>query len=482
MNFLEKNVSASAAHSLDTALARMKRAHLDAGPASEQLRRDRIDRTIQLLVDHHAALADAVSADFGNRSRQQTLLADVGSSLGALRYNREHLAEWMQPVPQAAPFPGVEAHLYHQALGVVGIVSPWNFPITLAFSPLAAIFAAGNRAMLKPSELTPRTSALIAELVAARFDADEFTVVLGDAAVGAAFTALPFDHLIFTGSTRVGRHVMRAAAENLVPVTLELGGKSPVPVSRSADLRSTAERLLTVKTFNAGQICISPDYVFLPHEMVDDFVAAAQHCIGRMYPTLKDNPDFTSIINPANFDRLQGHLADARDKGARVIEINPAGEDLSDREARKIAPTLILDATDDMLVLQEEIFGPILPIKTYTSFDEVIAYVNSRPKPLAAYYFGSDAAEIQRFTERTSSGALVVNDAMTHVFVEALPFGGVGASGMGAYHGIHGFRTFSHAKPVLTQSPGAESNLPMRAPYGDLVQAVISGQLQGEGT
>ncbi|AVU77526.1 coniferyl aldehyde dehydrogenase [Pseudomonas rhizophila] len=461
------------AEQLTATLARMKQAHLVDGPASLELRRDRLDRAIALLLDNRDAIVAAVSADFGNRSREQTLLSDIGGSVASLKHCREHLAEWMQAQSHPSPFPGSEARVEYQPLGVVGVISPWNFPIVLAFGPLASIFAAGNRAMLKPSELTPRTSALMGELIARYFDENELTTVLGDAEVGALFSAQPFDHLIFTGGTAVARHIMRAASDNLVPVTLELGGKSPVLVSRSADLATVVQRVMTVKTFNAGQICLAPDYVLLPEECLEDFVAEAVRFVGAMYPSLHSNPDYTSIINPRNFDRLQGYLVDASAKGARLIEINPAQEDLGDRQTRKIAPTLVLNATEQMQVLREEIFGPLLPIKTYRDFATAIDYVNGQPRPLAAYYFGEDAGERQQVLERTTSGGVVINDVMSHVVFEALPFGGVGHSGMGAYHGVYGFRTFSHAKAVVVQSPVGESNLAMRAPYGAMIHGLL---------
>ncbi|EPA99353.1 coniferyl aldehyde dehydrogenase [Pseudomonas sp. G5(2012)] len=478
MSILGKNDAAVTAEEILNAVERMKQAHTQNGPPGVELRIDRLDRAIRLLLENSAALAEAISADFGNRSHQQSLLADVGSSVAALKHCREHLEKWMQAEDYVAPFPGVQTQVQYQPLGLVGIISPWNFPVILAFGPLAGVLAAGNRAMLKPSELTPRTSALIAELIDRYFDEDEITVVLGDKEVGALFSEQPFDHLVFTGSTPVGKLIMDAAAKNLVPVTLELGGKSPVMISRSASIKTAVERIFTVKTFNAGQICLAPDYVLIPEESLDDFVALAQEFVEGMYPTLKANSDYTSIINTRNFHRLQNYLSDAKEKGARVIEINPAAEDLSDEAVRKIAPTLVVNVTSQMQVLHEEIFGPILPVVTYKDFGAVIDYVNSRPRPLAAYYFGEDAAERQLVLERTTSGAVVVNDVMTHVFIDDLPFGGVGYSGMGAYHGIQGFRNFSHAKTVLLQSSGGESNLPMRAPHRDVIKGVIDYLLQ----
>src|SRR3990167_7936134 len=389
MSILGHQTAAVSAEQLAAALAAMKQAHLAEGPASLELRRDRLDRAIALLLDNREEIVAAVSADFGNRSREQTLLSDIAGSVASLKHCREHLAEWMQSDAHQAPFPGCEARVDYQPLGVVGVISPWNFPIVLAFGPLASIFAAGNRAMLKPSELTPCTSALLAELIARYFDANELSTVLGSAEVGALFSAQPFDHLIFTGGAPA-----------------ELGGKAPVLVSRSADLATVVQRVMTVKTFNAGQICLAPDYVLLPEEALDDFVAEAVRFVSEMYPTLRSNPDYTSIINPRHFNRLHSYLADAQAKGARLLEINPAQEDLSDRETRKIAPTLVLDARDEMQVLREEIFGPLLPIKTYRDFAEAIDYVNARPRPLAAYFFGEDADERQQGLERTTPGAL----------------------------------------------------------------------------
>lgn len=458
----------------------MKNAHIEAGPASAALRRDRLARAATLLSQHHAELAAAISADYGQRSPYQSLVADVMSSIAALRHAQDHVEAWMRPDEQVPPAPGMQARVAYQPLGVVGIISPWNFPLNLAFSPLAGVFAAGNRALLKPSELTPRTSALLADLVSRTFDPLELDVVLGDAAAGQAFSAQAFDHLIFTGSTSVGRHVMRAAAEHLVPVTLELGGKSPVLIDTDADIATAVERVLTVKTFNVGQICIAPDYVLLPERARDAFVAHARAFIARILPTLRDNPDYTAIISERHYQRLLHLLDDARAQGASVLSLAPDGEPHADAATRKLAPTLVLDPTDAMQVMQEEIFGPILPIMTYQDPADALAYINAHPRPLAAYYFGNDAARQQWFLERTTSGAAVINDVMTHASIESVPFGGVGPSGTGAYHGIHGFRRFSHARAVVVQSAEGTSNLRLRAPYADKqrqVQALLASHV-----
>ena len=453
-------------------VAAMKQAHLSDGPADAEQRRDRLARAERLLSDNRAQLESAIRADYGHRSPYQTLATDVLAPIKSMRHAREQLEHWMRPEAQDAGMPGVQARVEYQPLGVVGIISPWNFPINLSFGPLAGVFAAGNRALLKPSELTPRTSDLLAEQIPRYFDALEFGVVLGDAEVGAAFTAQPFDHLIYTGSTAVGRLVMRAASENLVPVTLELGGKSPVLVDVDADIKIVAERVLTSKTFNAGQICIAPDYVLLPPSAREAFIEHARAFVAATYPDLGSNTDYTAVVNDRHFQRLQVLLDDAQAKGATVISLAPDGEADADPATRLLAPTLVLDPDDTMRVMQEQIFGPVLPLVNCPDLDHAIDYVNAHPRPLAAYYFGSDATRQKRFTERTTSGAAVINDTLIHAFIEDLPFGGIGPSGIGAYHGIHGFRRFSHAKAVVMQSPDGTSSLALRAPYADKQKAV----------
>lgn len=453
-------------------LRAMQRQQAVTGPADAALRQDRLLRAARLLGEHRTALVGAIGADFGHRSAYQSLAADIATTLNTLRHAAAHVSAWMEPEVPAAPAPGMTTRIERQPLGVVGIVSPWNFPVNLAFGPLADVLAAGNTAMLKPSELTPRTSELLAELIARYFDPMEIGIVLGDAEVGAAFTRLPFDHLVFTGSTAVGRHVMRAAAENLVPVTLELGGKSPVVVGPDADMAVVAARTLTVKTFNAGQICLAPDYMLVPEGKQTQLIAAAQAFMAEAFPSIRDNPDYTAIISSGHYRRLLGLLDDARQKGAHIISLAPAGEPAFDAGTRKIAPHLILDATDDMTIMQEEIFGPLLPLRRCDTDEEAIAYVNAHPRPLAAYYFGDTPAAQHHFSTRTTSGALVINDIMSHVSIETLPFGGVGASGIGAYHGIHGFMRFTHNKAVVIQNRNGASGLRLRAPYADKLTAL----------
>ncbi len=466
-----------------TLLERQRQAQLAEGEVSAATRRERIDRAIGILVDHGDALAEAMRQDFGHRSVHQSMFTDIAGSVGPLKHARKHLEKWMKPEKRRAEMPfgllGARAWIEHQPLGVVGVISPWNFPVQLTFGPLAGIFAAGNRCMIKPSEFTPLTSELMRELFHAAFDDDEVAVVTGGPDTGAAFASLPFDHLLFTGATSVARHVMRAAADNLVPVTLELGGKSPVILGRSADLQKATDRLMMGKMLNAGQICLAPDYVMVPDDRVEAFVESSRRSVAKMFPTLLDNPDYTSIINERHYDRLSGYIEDARAKGATVTEINPANEDFRQQPNRKMPPTLILDPSEEMQVMQEEIFGPLLPVKGYSKVEETIAYVNDHPRPLGLYYFGSDADEQRKVLSRTTSGGVTVNDVIMHVAQEDLPFGGVGPSGMGAYHGRDGFQTFSHRKSVYRQTGlDLAGMVGITPPWGDKMLKLVRSQIK----
>lgn len=465
-------------------LAAQRAAWLAEGLPSAAVRKDRLARAIGLLKSHGDQLVEAMRADFGHRSVHQSMMTDIAGSIGPLRHAQQHLETWMRPEKRkVGPFPlnllGARARVEFQPLGVVGVISPWNFPVNLTFSPLAGILAAGNRCMIKPSEFTPATSAVMAEIFPTAFDDNEIAVITGGAATGAAFAALPFDHLLFTGATSVARHVMRAASEHLVPVTLELGGKSPVVIGRSADLAQTAGAIMAGKTMNAGQICLAPDYVLVPEERVDDFVDAANRAVMRMYPTLLDNPDYTSVINQRHYDRLQGYLTEARARGTRVVEINPAGEDFRQQPHHKMPPTLVVDPDDDLALMQDEIFGPILPVKRYRDVGAAIDFINERPRPLGLYYFGRDGAEENTVLTRTTSGGVTVNDVVMHVAQEDLPFGGVGPSGMGSYHGLDGFRTFSHARAIFTQSRINVAELAgLRPPFGEKMLKALRAQMR----
>ncbi len=463
-------------------LDRQRQAHLKDGPPSAEKRIDWLDRSIGLLVGHKDAIADALREDFGHRSVHATLLTDVSGSIAPLKHAKDNLRKWMKREkrkvsPAILGLLGAKAYVDYQPKGVVGIISPWNFPVNLTFAPLAGVFAAGNRAMIKPSEFTPRTSELMAKMFASAFDETEVAVFPGGPEVGGAFSKLPFDHLLFTGATSIAYHVMKAAAENLVPTTLELGGKSPVIVSRTADMALTAKRVMMGKTLNAGQICLAPDYVMVPQDKAREFVSEAASAISAMFPTLKENPDYTSVINQRHFDRLQSYIADAKAKGAEIVELNPARENFTQQPYHKIPPTLVLNPTDDMAIMKDEIFGPLLPVKTYNDVDETISYVNSHDRPLGLYYFGKDGAEQDKVLTRTTSGGVSVNDVVMHVSMEDLPFGGVGPSGMGAYHGIDGFKTFSHAKAVFQQA-SRDLTAMMRPPYGAAIQKMLDGGIK----
>ncbi len=469
--------------SIRAILDRQKAAHIKEGPAPAERRIDWLDRSIDLLVSHKTQIVEAMASDFGHRSHDQSLLTDVYGSIETLKFAKKNLRSWMRPEKRRPNFPlnllGAKAEVQFQPKGVVGVISPWNFPVNLTFTPLAGVFAAGNRVMIKPSEFTPATSELMARMFRLAYDETEAAVITGGAAVGEAFSRQPFDHLLFTGATSIAYHVMRAAAENLVPLTLELGGKSPTIVGKGADMAQAAQKIMVGKTLNAGQICLAPDYVFVPDGQAEAFAAAAESAIGKMYPTLKDNPDYTSVINQRHYDRLQGYVADAKAKGAKVVELNPAKEDFTQQPYHKIPPTLVLNPTEDMKIMQDEIFGPLLPVKTYGSIDEVVGYVNDHPRPLGLYYFGNDGAETAKVLERTTSGGVTVNDVIMHVSMEDLPFGGVGPAGMGAYHGIDGFRTFSHAKAVYRQSRFDVAGLAgLRPPYGEKLRAMMTKQIK----
>ena len=465
---------------LQSILQKQKAASLRDGVPSALQRIERLDKSIDLLLTHRDELCKAIRDDFGHRSMDASLAFDIGGSIDALKFSKKHLKKWMRPEKRSPQFPlglfGAKAMVRYQPKGVVGIISPWNFPLNLAFGPLAGVLAAGNRAMIKPSEFTEQTSSLLAELIGQYYDEDEVAVVTGGADVGAAFSALPFDHLVFTGATSVARHVMRAAAENLVPLTLELGGKSPVVVSGSADIQKVALRTMTCKTLNAGQICLAPDYVMLPEGKEDEFVEAAKNAVATMFPTgVMQSDDYTAIINERHFSRLQASIDDARDKGAKIIALD--SNDNSSQQPCRMPPSLVLDPTDEMQVMQDEIFGPVLPVRTYSSIEDAIAFINARPRPLAIYYFGDDTAERQQVLDETVSGGATINDVLFHAAQEDLPFGGIGASGMGSYHGRDGFNEFSHKRAVYTQTKADLMGV-LRPPYGEKFQKLMASRLK----
>ncbi len=408
-----------------------------------------LERLRKALVANKDILASEVSDDFGHRSHDETLFAEVMTSLEGIKYTKKNVARWMEPdkrhvSPLHMP---AKARVVYQPVGVVGVIVPWNYPIFLAIGPLVAALSAGNRVMIKMSSFTPKLGEAFKKMIASIFAEDHVAVITGKGEVSDAFSRLPFDHIVFTGSTAVGRTVMAHAAQNLTPVTLELGGKSPVILHESFPIEDAVPRIAFGKCWNAGQTCVAPDHLLCPSHKVDEFVASFTRQVSAMYPTLLNNPDYTSVVNSKQYVRIQGYLEDARAKGARIIEINPANERFEN--TRKMPVTLVLDATDDMDIMQNEIFGPVLPIIPYERLDDAIAYVNERPRPLAFYYFDYDTARARHVETQTISGGMCINDTLSHVAADDLPFGGVGPAGMGRYHAKEGFLALSNARAVL---------------------------------
>ncbi|MCA1858798.1 coniferyl aldehyde dehydrogenase [Janthinobacterium sp. HSC-3S05] len=458
---------------LAAALA-MQRAACLAHPVPSLAERKRDLQTLQRFIrEHKDALCEAISADYGNRSRHETLLAEIFPAIDGITHVLKHLKKWMRPQRRGVDwrtFPGTRNRVMPQPLGVVGIIVPWNFPVNLSLVPLTYIFAAGNRAMVKMSENSRHLARLLIDTMPAYFPPEKLQFFDETGGVGIDFSQLPFDHLLFTGSGQTGRAVMAAAAQNLCPVTLELGGKAPAIVCADFDVRTAAERILFVKYLNAGQICTSVDHAWLPEARIAAFVDHARQIMPARYAGL-DTPDYTSIIDAAAFERLLQALDEARARGAQVISLLPG--QAYDRATRKIAPHIVLDAPEDSLLLTREIFGPILPLRGYTNLESVIDSINAGPRPLAIYPFSNDARTVQLLIDRVMSGGVSVNDALYHVGQHDLPFGGVGESGMGHYHGVEGFHTFSKLRPVFYQARYSALKL-LWPPYGKLASRVLA--------
>lgn len=444
---------------------RLRQAHTRHPYPAAGERREHLDRLARTLLRRQEDLARAIDADFGGRSRVEALYSEVMVSLRAIRHAEAHVDEWMEdrPVPIDWALQAGRAWVMPQPVGVVGVMAAWNYPVYVSLGPLAGALAAGNRVMLKPSELTPRTSQLLADLIAETFAPDHVLVAQGGVETGREFASLPFDHLIFTGSTRVGREVMRAAAEHLTPLTLELGGKSPAILAEDAPIERAAGSIAYGKLLNAGQTCIAPDYAMVPRSLRDRFVAAFRDQVNRQYPNAASNPDYTSIINQQHYDRIAAYLAEARASGATVIELCEPGPSGS----RKMPPALVLDPPDSLALMREEIFGPVLPVRTYGDLSEAIAWVNANPRPLSMYVFASSRRIINRVLRETVAGGVTVNDTLVHIVADNLPFGGTGASGFGAYHGKTGFDACSRLKPVFRRQ-GIGLGASLRPPYGKL--------------
>ena len=467
---IESDASPSA---LTALLAAQRRAFAQRPPQYSD-RLDALRRLERALIARAPDLVSAVSDDFGGRAAEETRALEILPLLNEIRYARRHLKTWMASRRASSlwqSWPAATRTVY-EPLGVVGIVSPWNYPFYLTLAPLVGVLAAGNHALIKPSELAPASAVLMTSIAAELYAPEYVRVVTGGAETAAAFVALPFDHLLFTGSTRVGKLVMKAASENLVPVTLELGGKSAVIVHESYSLRGAAERVLTGKLYNAGQTCVAPDYALLPRHRRAEFVDQARAAVTRMYPRLVNNPDYTRVINASHYQRLTALVEDARRLGADVIEINPAQE-TCDGVNRVFPPTMVTGVSDEMAIAHEEIFGPILPIVDFENLDDAIRYVNARPHPLAFYYFDDQATRATDVVKRVTSGGVTVNDCIFHVGQPALPFGGVGASGIGRYHGFDGFETFSHKKGIMLQRRWSPLAL-LRPPYDATTRRILA--------
>ncbi|MCW8193189.1 coniferyl aldehyde dehydrogenase [Proteobacteria bacterium 005FR1] len=437
---------------LSDLLARQRQTSDREGAVSVGIRRKRIQAVIDLLVDEHQALAEAMDEDFGGRHVGFGLMNDVLGSLSSLKHCRDHLESWMARQTRKPPVPydqlGAEAWVQYQPKGTVGVIGTWNAPLFTLFSPLASAYAAGNRVVLKPSEVTPKTAELLARAIDERFDPMDLAVITGGPEVGQGFASQPFGHLVFTGSTSVGREIMRRAADNLVPVTLELGGKSPVIISRQVNLAEAARRLAIAKGSNGGQLCISPDRVYVPAGLLEQFLAEFASAFRGLYPSVENNSDLVSVVNDRHLNRIEDYLAEARKRGAKVITCPDAPS-----AGRKRPLSLVVNPPSDTRIMQEEIFGPAMLVLSYESLDEALAEINGGERPLALYYFGDARAEQEYVLERTLSGGVTLNDALMHAAMEEAPFGGVGASGMGHYHGMEGFREFSHARTVFRGAP-----------------------------
>ena len=462
---------------LDEKLLVLKKRFINGSYPSLKERVERIKKLKNLVEKNLDAFHQALAHDFGTRHEQLSLLSDTKPVINNANNALKNIRKWMKPEKRKPNFPlgilGSKAFIHTQPYGVVGVISPWNFPLNLSLAPLVEIFAAGNNAMMKLSEFVPATSELTENLISKTFSEDEVVVINGGPKTSQSFSGLDFDHLLFTGSTSVAKKVALEASSNLVPLTLELGGKSPVIIGPNAKMKSSANKIMMGKLLNAGQICISPDYVFVSEGKEQNFVDEATSFVKESYPTIKNNPDYTSIIHLNHYERLKSYIDDAKSKGAKIIEINPANENFDQQEHHKIPPTIILNPTDDMEVMKNEIFGPILPVKTYSSFSETIKYINSNPKALALYYFGENKDEIESLLHKTSSGQMVINEVLFQFSMHDLPFGGVGPSGLGSYHGKDGYLNFSHKRSVLKGQNILDAGKLVSAPYTETTKRNI---------
>ena len=465
-------------------LEAQKNFFIEEGSPSIELRIDRLNRLKNLIMNNRYDFVDALNEDYGNRSNNISLLSDAYGIIPDINNAIKNIRKWTKIDKRSSNFPfglfGAKSYVKYEPIGTVGMISPWNFPVNLSFKPLAAIFAAGNQVMHKPSELTPITASLIKDLCDKAYDENEFATFLGGPETGEAFTKLHFDHLLYTGSGSIGKQVMKSASQNLVPVTLELGGKSPVIIGNSADIKVSAKRIMFGKTLNAGQICLAPDYVIVHKEKKDEFISEVENVINEYYPSMKDNDDYSSIINQRHFDRINSLIEDAREKGADINQINPSNEDFSQQEFFKIPPTIVTNTSDDMKIMNEEIFGPVLPVLEYENLNDALSTINSKDRPLGLYYFGNDNKEENTIMSNTSSGGVTINNVVGHIQQKDLPFGGVGPSGMGRYQSFDGFKNFSNPRSFYKDVGFKFDKLfeGIRPPYTKSIEKLLKGLLK----
>lgn len=467
MNAIPKNADAERLMAL---LETQRAAFLRDGSPSLASRRADLAKLKHALINRREAIEEAIDSDFGHRSRHETAIMEIFSVVSGIDYVRKNLRRFMRRERRhvSLHMQFGRAWIEYQPVGVVGVISPWNYPVNLSLMPVVTAIAAGNRVMLKPSKLTPATNAVLASMFGEIFPEERVLLVNGD---GSAFSSLPFDHLVFTGSPAVGRAVMKAASENLVPVTLELGGKSPTIVGKGSVHDRTVSAIVWGKLLSGGQTCIAPDYALVHNSEINTFVESYDRLVKAAYPEGPTSKDYTSIVNDQQYSMLIDLIDDARAHGARIIEVGHRPGDAT-RRPHTLAPTIVLDVTDKMKIAHQEIFGPILPILSYSNIEDAIAYVNARPRPLALYYFGEDA-DRRKVLDRTTSGNVTINGTIMHVAQDDLPFGGVGTSGIGAYHGIEGFRRLSHAKGVYEQRRWNTIKL-FSAPFGTLTERILN--------
>lgn len=457
--------------SLEANLEIQQAAFLKEPNPSLSQRITRLQTLYDCIYRYQSQIVDAVNSDFGNRPESETLLTEISPLLESIQYHLKKLPKWLSKSNRHVPFylSPAKAYVEYQPLGVIGIIAPWNYPVYLSLGPLVTALAAGNRAMIKLSEYCPKTSEALKSIIDDNFPTDLVKIETGGADIGQAFSRLPFDHLIFTGSTAIGKKVMAEAAKNLTPVTLELGGKSPVVIGPDAEISLAVKSIAFGKCINAGQTCVAPDYILCPSEQIEAFIQLFNEQVNSMYPSLLDNPDFTTIINEKQYQRLLNIKADALQKGARIVDTE---QPKAPNKQRKLAPTIITDITNDMLIAQEEVFGPLLGLIPYNELPDAIRYINARPRPLALYYFGHSEQDINTITSQTHSGGVAINETLSHVAVDDLPFGGIGSSGIGQYHGKEGFLTFSKAKSILRKGRFNSTQL-IYPPWNRLPQKLL---------